>query len=311
MTGAIPAPAADALASAARRVERRHSQQPRTRGAVPADDDAHSAERRARRDERRTARAAAGPDHARLDRRSTGPAAPAGASAGAPIDDYFDSRNSRHHHGARPPTTSHHPSVNGLHHPSLTDPTSSWVNAQLVAPPAAPPLESTVLEAPIEPRARRRARDPLDFEDDEDDDWADPPDGDVDRRRSSRPVVLDPSAAAPDGHPLLDGKRRRHTSRRATMPAAADAPHPHHHHSHRHGAAAVRSSEGGSDEYATPTPTTAPKRRRPSRRSPSGDHSPFSPPPLPLYAAGAGGGAEGKRGSWWKGLGAKIAGVGA
>ena len=84
------------------------------------------ADRRARREERRTRH-----DRPSASRRKTAPAP-------TPVQDYFDPRNA----DRGPPLDSADPYL----HRGANDHTSSWVNSQIVEPPPPPPIEPTVLD---------------------------------------------------------------------------------------------------------------------------------------------------------------------
>ena len=169
-----------------RRSEERRARRA-AREAEAKEADARDAERRARRRERQKereaatevderprskptdrdrhrsyndkARAAADDDHARrlkhderrLKRSSTTAAVPdkSSRSRAAPIEDYFDPRNSRNHR--RKTSDNSHGSGEKAGRPYLPtgkDKTSSWVNSVNASPPLPPPVEGTVLDPP-------------------------------------------------------------------------------------------------------------------------------------------------------------------
>ena len=169
-----------------RKTERRRSHIDKP---VPRYDADEEADRRVRREARNTREG--------LNRRKSAP----------PVEDYFDPRNGSR--GVRPndvvpdvpvynapaPLPTHtDPYLNGAN-----DHTSSWINSQIIEPPAFPPVEPTVIEPA--PTGIGRKHDELD-------------DDDQDVRREVRRAHRHSKYASvtPDGG---DGHRRRKDSRRA------------------------------------------------------------------------------------------------
>ncbi|KAI9837922.1 MAG: hypothetical protein M1837_002661 [Sclerophora amabilis] len=205
-----------------------------------------------------------------MDRRKSAP--------GVPVLDYFDPRNGSHRHAPEPepfaPTQSRStdPYTNGIHQTG-TDHTSSWVNSQIIEPPPPPPVEGTVLDVP--PATAKKYDDST---------------VDEDARRGMRRAGRRRSKYASMSPHEGEERRRKKDVRRAEKGTATPG---------------LRSSEGSSGDGVR-------RSRRASRRMDS-DY---------VYANEGTGGIRfpdgrpstantmnERRGSFWKGLGAKIAGV--
>jgi len=186
LSSGAPSPMVDERSPRPRKTERRRSHIDKP---VPRYDADEEADRRVRREARNTREG--------LNRRKSAP----------PVEDYFDPRNGSR--GVRPndvvpdvpvynapaPLPTHtDPYLNGAN-----DHTSSWINSQIIEPPAFPPVEPTVIEPA--PTGIGRKHDELD-------------DDDQDVRREVRRAHRHSKYASvtPDGG---DGHRRRKDSRRA------------------------------------------------------------------------------------------------
>ena len=229
-----------------RKSERRRSQLEPSLAKSPRERDER--ERRARR---------TGP---RVERHKSAP----GPGQG-PVEDYFDARNGG---GAGASASrSRDPYVNGMHKAG-TDHTSSWVNSQIMEPPAPPPITPTLVDG-SPPRTSTRTKD------------RERERGGGARRERER-----------DSEEEVERERRQRRRDREARRIERDAT--------TSGGARRRSDGGGGggspDERALKRRSTALKRSNTDYLARGG-----------VDAGYAGDRADrDKRSSWWKGLGAKA-----